>query len=185
MYIENKLEKNILFRVIKVSYYSLLVLAFLFVLILGLSFRKITYLDTTKSYIECYNGKQHSFSSINILTADGLENIQVKKSIFERCLGYFMGQAKKEGYIDKEITDFLKNKGVDMAKPYTFKLVYSSYGSLSKVLLVWFLGSVLAFSTISIATEVLLYIFFGRRMTWMWLQLLINFGKHLINGSPR
>lgn len=171
---ENKLEQKFLFRLIKVTYYVALIIGIFFIGIFGWETKPTKYQDISKSYIVCPNGNKYLINDFKIYSSYiSPENDLSIKTV---CHGNIAKIRNTKTGEEKEVTlSELSQYGVSIeskVKDTKYEIVYvnSTRGSWRSVILWWIVGSYILYIVLNIIKETLLYMFFGKKFSWDFLQ---------------
>lgn len=175
------LENRFFYRLVKVVYYFFLAISTL--VILFINYNELVYfpIDNNRSYIACYYGKHYSLVSSDITLYSYWNNYQLSYDDDEK--------AKKS--CSKNIPESVSSN----SKPYTptladieeienaekYSLVIArDWAKIGNVVFYSMFYFVIIFSILNVIREALLYLAFGKKLTWDWLIKIYNYVKKIL-----
>ena len=151
-------EKSFLYRLIQFLYVSAFIIGLLLVVYIGYQEKPHKVVNNEKSLIKCNNGRNFTFSSINIFVFDKNSSLSNYEDVAAR-------KACEYG-----IKDDYSNSYKTPAVNYQAIATSEIQGSWGDVIAWWFGGLVIIFFGINIIRESLLYIFLGKKFSWDWIN---------------
>lgn len=166
------LENKFAYRLIRLSYYvGIILCTIIFSSSLYDEFVDFP-IDNNRSYVSCNNGKKYLFKDIHInlnffwsgvsLDDDDTEKAKKNCQTFPNNLPPELEKYKNNNEIDWDVYMGTKNK---YTSDYSLVLMRDWF-QLSETTLYTFFNFLIVFFIINIIQEALLYLFFGKRLTW-------------------
>ena len=167
------LEKKLVFRLINVAYIALLIAVIAISIGISLESKPQVIPNQYKSYLNCSDGKNFSFMQANINTWDMINENTLDDYGDEKarilCAKYKRQDALDAGLSNYQIDNYIKSNLIDQ-KNYSLNTVYKVEGSWITVILYSLVGISMGYVVLNIIRETLLYIFFGKKFSWKWLN---------------
>jgi len=179
---ETDLEQKFLFRLIKVLYILALFLGIAFFGIIGWQQIPTKYVDISKSYVSCPNGKQYLMSAFSIYSQyyiNPKDDLAIKRACVDNVVqirNKTTGETKEINVSDLSLYGIDESTKLADIK-YNTVYVESISGSWTSAILWWGLGYLGIYIVLNIIRETLNYIFFGRVFQLDWLAKIITFAK--------
>lgn len=161
------LENSLLYRLIKVLYIIVLLLAVIFALVLGWEGKPQSIVDDEKSYIACYNGNTYKLDAngIYVYSMDATQ-LNIYDDVAARKLCQYG--------LKNDYSTYYNNLKTSANINYQLKLVEGTSGSWTAAFETWVIGILGSFVVLNLLRETLNYIFFGKSFDWMWLLIPLN-----------
>ena len=148
---EQELEKKFIYRVLKAAYVVSVFVSILIFIGYGFSFSPKSAIDTNKSHVVCNSGRIINYDNARFRSEENLRSVCVYG-----------------------LDDYLY-KSIPMSHNYNWVRVNKIQGSFVDVFTTWILGSFLSFFVLSVLREALVYVFFGKPVTWKGIKSLLLF----------